>query len=156
MGRLESITGKLRRFLGVQSEPRVLVAEDDESVRVLCAAALSRAGYAVVQAADGREALQKLEEGGDFVAVLLDLGMPYVHGSTVINVIERRRPDLLRRLIVMTGVHEAAVDPFFGRVGAVMRKPLTVEQIQAVVRRCSMNETMLAAATVAGETTARV
>jgi DNA-binding NtrC family response regulator len=149
----EKITGKFRKlFGGARDVPRVLIAEDDDSVRELCSAALSREGYLVETAADGREALAKLEHG-DYVAVLLDLSMPFVHGSTVVSMVERRRPDLLRRLIVITGMHEAALDPFFGRVGAVMRKPLTLDQLRSVVRRCCMNETMLA---VAGDTTASI
>jgi DNA-binding NtrC family response regulator len=150
---LEGISGKFRSLFS-RKEPRVLVAEDDDSVRTLCAAALSRDGYAVDSVANGRDALAKLENG-DYVAVLLDLGMPFVHGSTVISMIEQRRPDLLRRVIVMTGVHEAVLDPIFGHVGAVLRKPLTVEQIQSVVRRCCMNEAM-AAVTAAGDATVRV
>lgn len=157
MGRLQEISGKFRRlFTRAADVPRVLIAEDDESVRVLCAAAVMRAGFMPETAADGREALTKLEEGDfDYVAVLLDLGMPFVHGSTLVNVIEKRRPDLLRRLIVMTGAHEAALDSLFGRVAAVLRKPVTVDQIQSAVRSCTMRETMIAA-TAVGEATLRV
>jgi two-component system nitrogen regulation response regulator GlnG len=107
---------------------RVLIADDDDAVRALCTEALRRAGYGVETAADGRDALAKLELH-DYHALLLDLSMPYVHGATLLSILGQTRPEMLRRVLVITGASEAAIDPMIGIVGAVLRKPLSVETL---------------------------
>jgi DNA-binding NtrC family response regulator len=117
---------------------KVLVADDDENVRALCATALLRAGYEVEAATNGREALGKLDVY-DYHAVLLDLGMPFVHGSTLLSIIGQTKPALLRRVLVMTGAPDGAVDPLIGVVGAILRKPLTLESVTRVVDQAGLN-----------------
>jgi CheY-like chemotaxis protein len=133
-----------RAFLGRDPEvapvdeverPLVLCADDDEAVRVLCASTLGRAGYSVDTATNGREALEKIDQN-DYAAVLLDLGMPYIHGTTVISVIAKTKPALLRRTAVITGAPDAAIDPLYGTVGAVLRKPLSLDSLATIVRHC--------------------
>lgn len=116
--------------------PLVLCADDDESVRALCASTLARAGYAVDTASNGREALEKIDQN-DYAAVLLDLGMPYIHGATVLSVIGKTKPAMLRRTAVITGAPDAAIDPLYGTVGAVLRKPLSLDSIATIVRHCA-------------------
>ena len=59
----------------------VLLIEDDEDVRGAYAAYLEGAGYVVVEARDGREALQRLRAAPDtFCLILLDLFMPTMNG----------------------------------------------------------------------------
>lgn len=138
---------KLRSLLGrvfhTQADPQVLCADDDPNVRALCVAALRRAGYEVDEAADGREARQKLEQK-EYAAVLLDLAMPYLHGVTLLSIVEKEKPDIMRRIIVVTGVSDAAITDVQSRVGAVLRKPLSVDTIvHAVVECCSEDETIV-------------
>jgi DNA-binding NtrC family response regulator len=111
---------------------RVLVADDDDCVRTLCVTTLRREGYHVDSASNGREALAKIDLN-DYHAVLLDLGMPYVHGATLLSIITQTKPQTLRRVLVMTGAPDAAVDPLIGVVGAILRKPLTIETLTNVV-----------------------
>jgi len=131
--------------------PLVLCADDDESVRVLCASTLARAGYSVDMATNGREALEKIEQN-DYAAVLLDLSMPYIHGSTVLSVIGKTKPELLRRTAVITGAPDAAIDPLYGTVGAVLRKPLTLDSITTIVRHCAESSASPAAPEGEGST----
>ncbi len=59
----------------------VLIAEDDDMVRNLTARILKRAGYAVIEACDGDEALQLFQENARQVGVvLLDVVMPHLDG----------------------------------------------------------------------------
>lgn len=115
---------------------RVLIADDDESVRALCASVLMRSGFAVDAATDGRDALQKIEEN-DYSAVLLDLGMPFLHGATVASMVLQKKPEMMRRLIVITGAADVAIDPLFANAGAILHKPLTVDSLRAVVESCA-------------------
>jgi PAS domain S-box-containing protein len=81
---------------------RVLVVDNDEDVRHVLRETLQRLGCEVVEAADGREALQKI--GSDkFDLVLVDLDIPYVHGHDVIRAL--RDPALKRTvpIIVLSG-----------------------------------------------------
>jgi DNA-binding NtrC family response regulator len=138
-----------RAFLGRDDEPAaadverplVLCADDDDSVRALCASTLARAGYSVDTASNGREALEKIDKN-DYAAVLLDLGMPYIHGATVLSVIGKTKPAMLRRTAVITGAPDAAIDPLYGTVGAVLRKPLSLESIATVVRHCAEDDSV--------------
>lgn len=134
---------KVQSVFAGEPTPRVLCADDDADVRALCAATLRRAGYDVEEAADGREAREKLEQNR-YAAVLLDLGMPYLHGATLISMLQRERPELLRRIIIVTGMGNAAVADVEPLVGSVLRKPLTLEKIiGAISDCCSGDETIV-------------
>jgi CheY-like chemotaxis protein len=116
-------------------QPVVLCADDDESVRRLCTAALTRAGFAVEQAANGSEALARLRTK-KYSAVLLDLVMPGVHGATVLSVLGRDQPEVLPRVILISAAPEAALADAYGMVGAVLRKPIKLDALVDVVRGC--------------------
>ena len=117
---------------------RVLVADDDDSVRTLCVITLRREGYVVDSATDGRETLAMIETT-DYHAVLLDLGMPYVHGSTLLSIISQTKPNMLRRVLVMTGAPDGAVDPLIGMVGAIIHKPVEIDRLVRVVDQAGLN-----------------
>ena len=66
------------------SSPRVLICDDDASIRVLLRAVLSKAGYAVDEAVDGQDGLaQAAEKAPD--AMIVDLHMPHLDGHGVIR-----------------------------------------------------------------------
>jgi DNA-binding response OmpR family regulator len=66
------------------SEQRILVVDDDNDIRTLLRELLERRGFEVVEAADGRHALQELY-GGRPDLVLLDVGMPGMDGWTTLE-----------------------------------------------------------------------
>jgi DNA-binding response OmpR family regulator len=66
------------------SERRILVVDDDSDIRTLLRELLERRGFEVVEAADGRHALQELY-GGRPDLVLLDVGMPGMDGWTTLE-----------------------------------------------------------------------
>lgn len=129
---LSEVFNSLARAVGA---PRVLCADDDPGVRDLCSIALTKAGFVTDLAANGRETLQKLQDN-DYAAVLLDLSMPSVHGATVLSLVEREKPELLRRIIVVSGMPDAAVDAVRHQVAAVLRKPVSLDALLAEVNNC--------------------
>jgi DNA-binding NtrC family response regulator len=129
---LFEVLSNLARAAG---SPRVLCADDDPDVRTLCATALSKAGFVTDLASNGREALEKIQET-EYAVILLDLRMPSVHGTTLLSLVQREKPELLRRIIVVTGMPEAAVDEVRAQVAAVLRKPVTLEELVAQVNQC--------------------
>lgn len=73
----------------------VLIAEDDHHVRELDRALLEEYGYTVLEAIDGKDALDKFEIHKERIDLLiLDVIMPKMNGKEVYNEIKRRQPDM--------------------------------------------------------------
>src|SRR5216110_1274227 len=101
----------------------LLVVDDDPAITRLCKLALERAGFRVETASNGRDALECIESY-DYAAIVLDLQMPFMHGATLLALLGRDKPELLRKVIVMTALPEAALADVRGAVAAVLRKPI--------------------------------
>jgi CheY-like chemotaxis protein len=110
--------------------PTVLCADDDAAICRLITVQLQRHGFRVEVVHNGREALEQIEKN-DYAAILLDLQMPYIHGATVLALLRQRKPEALRKLIVMSALNDAAFADIIGVAAAVVRKPLADD---AVVR----------------------
>src|SRR3954453_14459341 len=85
--------------------PRILLAEDDDSLRGFLARALERAGYDVVACADGDEAAAVLDQDWDLL--LTDIVMPGMDGMEVARQAAARHPGL--RLMFITGFAAVAL-----------------------------------------------
>ena len=113
--------------------PRILLAEDDDSLRGFLARALERAGYEVVACADGDEAAANLTEDWDLL--LTDIVMPGLDGIEVARQAAARQPGL--RIMFITGF--AAVALAAGSqapAGAkVLSKPIHLREIVSEVER---------------------
>lgn len=112
---------------------RILLAEDDDSLRGFLARALERAGYEVTACADGEEAAAVLDEAWDLL--LTDIVMPGMDGIEVARLAAARHPSL--RIMFITGF--AAVALSAGErapAGAkVLSKPIHLREIVAEVER---------------------
>ena len=113
--------------------PLVLCLDDDTTVLALCRAALTRAGFQVDTVANGWDALKQLNVRA-YAVVVIDLLMPSLHGRTVLSLIQQSHPELLPRIIVMTGLSDNALDDLYGKVGGILRKPLQIESLVDFVR----------------------
>src|ERR1700691_4089131 len=81
---------------------RILIAEDEEVLRSMCARALSTAGHEVKTACDGGDALDLLKrEAGRFDLLLTDIRMPIMDGIALALAAARDFPDLT--ILLMTG-----------------------------------------------------
>ena len=119
---------------------RVLVVDDDESVRRLVNKVLMQAGYEVVLAVDGREALQLID--GTFDALLCDKSLPFVTGTSVVLEARARFPKLTT--VLMTASPEALSLASLGLDG-YLAKPfrstaLLVHTLQAALDRHAQAE----------------
>jgi two-component system response regulator ResD len=70
----------------------LFLVEDEHALRELVAQFLRQSGYPVVEAADGREAVDRYEREGPFGLVLLDLNLPYLGGVEVCRRIRLVQP----------------------------------------------------------------
>jgi two-component system, cell cycle response regulator CpdR len=87
---------------GVENMARILIAEDEEALRALCARAMQMQGHEVTTACDGGEALDLLvREDGCFDLLLTDIRMPVMDGIALALAAARDYPALT--ILLMTG-----------------------------------------------------
>jgi CheY-like chemotaxis protein len=80
---------------------RVLVVDDEESIRTYVECMLDAAGYAVTTAADGPEALERVERDGPFDLFVLDVVMPQMSGDELSRRLRLIDPDA--KVLYLTG-----------------------------------------------------
>ena len=103
---------------------KVLVAEDDPFIRDMAVAELEDAGFEVVQATTGGQALRLLQTDIAIDALLTDIRMPEANGWEVARAYRERFPDL--PVLYVTGYAEQ-MQPVTG--GVMLSKPYTRNQI---------------------------
>ena len=62
---------------------KILIAEDEANIRRVVANTLMKAGYSVIEACDGKDAMDKFEDNPDIILVVLDVMMPRMGGYEV-------------------------------------------------------------------------
>jgi len=115
-------------------QARLLVADDDEAVRLSLERTLTREGYGVVLAPDGQAALDRLREGG-FDLLLSDLKMPGLTGLELLRLAKEVAPDVDVILLTAFGTVEEAVRAMKDGAIDFLTKPLQRAQLLRVVRQ---------------------
>ncbi len=118
-------------------KPFVLLADDNEATCTLIPALLQNE-FVVEVASDGHEAIEKLKSR-QYAAILLDLLMPIVDGYAVLDYLTAERPDLLRRVLVVTAslaTREMQRLRAY-EVRGVLSKPFELDALQNAVRQCA-------------------
>lgn len=112
--------------------PRILLAEDDNSLRGFLSRALERAGYEVTSCADGEEAAAVLDQDWDLL--LTDIVMPGMDEIEVARLAAARHPGL--RIMFITGFAAVALAAGESAPGAkVLSKPIHLREIVSEVER---------------------
>jgi DNA-binding response OmpR family regulator len=109
----------------------VVVADDDDAIRLLCRVNLELEGYRVAEAANSRE-LARVAEEEDVALVLLDIHLGSEDGIEVARVLRERHPGIAIAFLsgsVDFGERSASVSD------AAIRKPFTLEEFTATVHR---------------------
>ena len=119
-----------------ESRRKILVVDDDDSIRIMVERVLRREKFEVDTARDGFEAIEKLSRQ-QYATVLLDLMMPRVDGHGVLRFLEREQGDSRPRVIVMTANLQGASETASARpVYRVIPKPFDIMQLLSDVRAC--------------------
>ncbi len=117
---------------------RVLVADDEESIRMVLGTALAQAGHEVEMVATGGDALAALTAAGaDFDVAILDIRMPDLSG---LDVLERvRATDKAVIVVVITAQNTMANAIEAMKRGAFnyLTKPFDLDEVRALVARAS-------------------
>jgi PAS domain S-box-containing protein len=111
---------------------RILLVEDEDSVRAVTARSLARLGYQVDVAADGAAALEQAQ-AQDYDLVISDLQMPGMDGATLYQLLHELQPRL--RWLILTGDTMGERSRAFLEESTlpVLPKPFTREQLAALV-----------------------
>jgi len=115
---------------------RVLVVDDDISIRVLVGRVLSRAAWEVEVARDGAEAIEMLTQK-HYSAIVLDLMMPRVDGIGVVKYLSEHDPETLNKVIVLTAFGPSALSKVCPPVGRFLEKPFDVDTLMREVTECA-------------------
>jgi len=113
---------------------RILIAEDEETLRALCARALLADGHDVKTACDGTDAIDLLgSENGRFDLLLTDIRMPMMDGIALALSIARDHPDIT--ILLMTGYADQRerAHGLDAIIHDVISKPFTVAALRATV-----------------------
>jgi PAS domain S-box-containing protein len=122
-----------RRPRGPRGSETILIADDEDSVRNLVYAVLATSGYTVIQAHNGREALELMESSHDRVdLVLADVMMPLMNGYELGTEIEKRHPG--KKILFMSGYLDSHVGDEYDRSRPFLSKPFTPEILLKQVR----------------------
>ncbi len=125
-----------------QRSATLLVVEDEVLVRMGTATVLEQAGFRIMEASSGPEALEVMEREPEVDLVLTDYAMPGMTGLELIRALRARRPDL--PVLMVTGYAEipkaASVDGL-----VIVQKPYRAEELVARIRRTLAAPSVLAA-----------
>ena len=116
------------------TEPRVLVVDDEKSMRELLAITLERQGYEVSVAEDGEVAIEAVRRDG-FDVIITDLRMPNADGLQVLRAAKEHTPETVVIVITAVGSTETAVEAM--KLGAYdyITKPFKLDEIHVIIRR---------------------
>jgi two-component system cell cycle sensor histidine kinase/response regulator CckA len=128
---------------GAETKPRadmtgqgtILLVEDEEGLRALNARGLRSRGYSVIEASNGIEAMEALEECNDEVdLVVSDVVMPEMDGPTLLKAMRDRNPEV--KIIFVSGYAEDAFEKSLpeNQQFAFLPKPFTLSQLVAAVK----------------------
>lgn len=116
--------------------PRILLIDDDDSVRTVLMLTLKHFGYTVTEARNGNEGLEKFHQGGADL-LITDIVMPEKDGLEVLMSLKRTQPTL--KVIAISGGGRTSAQDYLQiarLMGAtkVLEKPFTSEVLMAAVR----------------------
>jgi CheY-like chemotaxis protein len=129
------LASKVREVLGApRPAATIVVADDEPGVRSFLRKVLTAAGYRVLEANDGKQAVQHVESNGVSL-VITDLAMPEQEGIETIRRLRHERPDL--KIIAISGQFAGGVLAAARVLGAnaSLAKPIDPDELLRVVRR---------------------
>ncbi len=117
-----------------QNESRILVVDDEPGMREFLEIMLQKDGYDVDTAADGPEAIDKIEESL-FDLAIVDIQMPILNGIEVLKKVSEKSPDTTVIMVTAYASHETAIEAM--KLGAYdyITKPFKIDEIKLVIKK---------------------
>jgi two-component system, NtrC family, response regulator PilR len=112
---------------------KILVVDDEQSLRDVLSIMLKRAGYAVTSAMDGEEAIELLNKE-IFDLVITDLRMPKIDGMEVLKAVKSASPETVVLIITAFASADSAVEAMKQGAYDYLTKPFQVDEVQLIIR----------------------
>lgn len=122
--------------MAVNERRDILIVDDDPDIRDALGECLRFEGYGVHAAADGRDALDRLEFGLRPDVILLDLMMPVLNGFDVLSALQQRPEWRSIPVVVVSANRGYEAEDLQGAVG-ILRKPVNVDRLIDVVEKAA-------------------
>ncbi|MBL8793222.1 MAG: PAS domain S-box protein [Planctomycetia bacterium] len=119
-----------------QATGTILVIDDEETVRQVATRILQRAGFKVLQAADGQQGVEVFRRNHqEIAAVILDLTMPHMSGDEVVSELRALKPET--PIVLMSGYHEQEVVNLFAgqNLAGFVQKPFRASDLLVTLSR---------------------
>jgi DNA-binding NtrC family response regulator len=129
---------------------RVLVVDDEQSLRKVLAATLQREGYEVEVAVNGEEALAALDRDGADV-VVTDLVMPKMDGLSLLRKVVAKHPDVPVIVVTAHGRVDSAVEAMKAGAFDFVTKPFEHAELKAIIAKAARQSDLNARNVVPGE-----
>jgi DNA-binding response OmpR family regulator len=114
---------------------RIMVVDDEATLRISLAETLRLEGYEVATAASGEEALSVLSKSRPFDLMVLDLKMPGIDGLEVTETVQEQYPGTVIILLTAFGTLETAIQAIRRGAHDYLLKPSTIPEILESVRK---------------------
>ena len=114
---------------------KILLAEDEEIIRCVASAMLEELGFTVIEAANGKEALELYQKNAaDIALVVTDIGMPQMDGYELIHELKKLNEKL--PIIVSSGFGDSVVTSRMppGVIAALLNKPYRFEKLRDTLK----------------------
>lgn len=128
-------TEPLKQVTPESSNQRILLVEDEDSLRNIYQTYLTMKGFSVTEAADGQEALAIFQQGKDeFDVLLTDHNMPGLLGTEVIMAIRHLTKKPIRTIMVTGDIEDAARElKSQGMIDEILTKPIALSNLDSAI-----------------------
>lgn len=117
------------------SSGSILLAEDEDQVRMIAKAFLSKLGFAVIEASNGKDALKLYQENAEnIVLVVTDMGMPVMSGYELFRELKKIKPEL--PIIISSGFGDVDVSSKIpcDDIAGLISKPYSFDQLREIMK----------------------
>src|SRR5882672_704253 len=118
---------------------RVLIADDEESIRHVLTELLHERGYEVGAVADGEEALRELA-ARDYDALVTDVRMPKMNGLDLVRAAQGASPETTIIVMSAYGSHDLAIEAMKAGAYDYLGKPFRPDEVLLVLRKAEERE----------------
>ncbi len=112
----------------------ILIVDDDAGVRIMLSSILNDGGYLVEAVENGKKAIKACEESA-FDVALIDIELPDVKGTELLNRLKKMQPKIIRIIITGHPSMESAMKAVNERADGYMLKPFEVTELLAMIAR---------------------
>jgi DNA-binding NtrC family response regulator len=117
-----------------QQQTRILIIDDDQSIRVTLSKALENVGYVVETAENGAEAIEKAR-ANLYNLALIDIRLPDMEGTRLLTAMKDTTPKMVKIILTGYAALESAIEAVNKGADAYIRKPVDIKELLRVIKK---------------------